>query len=458
MEDVTEPVSLDRARRRLRPGARRPADPQELVVATIAEHAEDLLRVARRYTGCAVDAEDAYQRALEVFVKRAHRLDPQSAYKWLFTVVKHEALAVREQRARLVGIEDEQALDRLEDGRHLQTVEERSEGFEDMLRAAEALRRCKPQEVTALVLKAQGLSYQEIADRQGWTYTKVNRCLTEGRRSFLRRYAGIEAGEECSRWAPVLSAMADGEATAAQLAEARPHLRNCPACRAMLGDLHRGTQRAAALMPAGLMLGGGGGVLAGLLGRAGEALASPVLKVQGALEAASASKVAAVAASAAAIAGGGVAVERQAGGDPARAADRPATVTAAQPPAAPGPGLGPVTVVAKEPGGAARRSARTSEARSPSSGRRPESERPDHKSSPEAAVAGGAEFAPEASSPFTGAPPAPPGASEPPADPSPAPPAQRAPATPSSVSPSDAGGARRQTPATGPDEFSLEGG
>jgi RNA polymerase sigma factor (sigma-70 family) len=174
MEDVTEPVSLDRARRRLRPGTRRSADPHDLVVQTIGEHAEALLRVARRHTGCAADAEDAYQRALEIFVKRAHRLDPATAYKWLFTVVRHEAMEVREQRARLVGVEDEQELDRLEDGRHLQTVEERSEGFEDMVRAAEAPGRCKPQEVTALVLKAQGLSYQEIAERQGWTYTKVS--------------------------------------------------------------------------------------------------------------------------------------------------------------------------------------------------------------------------------------------------------------------------------------------
>ena len=173
MDDLAPPVSLDRARRRLRPGTRRSTDPQDLVVATIGEHAEALLRVAQRHTGCAADAEDAYQRALEIFLKRAHRLDPQTAYKWLFTVVKHEALAVREQRARLVGMEDEQALERLEDGRHLQTVEERSEGFEEMLRAAEALKRCKSQEVTALVLKAQGLSYAEIAERQGWTYTKV---------------------------------------------------------------------------------------------------------------------------------------------------------------------------------------------------------------------------------------------------------------------------------------------
>ena len=31
------------------------------------------------------------------------------------------------------------------------------------------------------MLQAQGYSYAEICERCGWTYTKVNRCLAEGR-------------------------------------------------------------------------------------------------------------------------------------------------------------------------------------------------------------------------------------------------------------------------------------
>jgi hypothetical protein len=34
----------------------------------------------------------------------------------------------------------------------------------------------------------QGHSYQEICELTGWTYTKVNRCLTEGRKRFFDRY------------------------------------------------------------------------------------------------------------------------------------------------------------------------------------------------------------------------------------------------------------------------------
>jgi hypothetical protein len=81
---------------------------------------------------------------------------------------------------------------------------------------------------------AQGARALLRADLRGdgWTYTKVNRCLAEGRKSFLERYAGIESGQECERLAPALSAFVDGEADAAQAVALRAHLRQCLACRA----------------------------------------------------------------------------------------------------------------------------------------------------------------------------------------------------------------------------------
>jgi DNA-directed RNA polymerase specialized sigma24 family protein len=47
--------------------------------------------------------------------------------------------------------------------------------------AAQALGELKPQERRALLLQAQGYSYAEIRGLTGWTHTKVNRCLSEGR-------------------------------------------------------------------------------------------------------------------------------------------------------------------------------------------------------------------------------------------------------------------------------------
>jgi hypothetical protein len=145
-------------------------------------------------------------------------------------------------------------------------------------------------------------------------FTKVNRCITEGRRSFLARYARIEGGDECERWLPLLSAIVDGEATPEQLLEARPHLRNCGACRATVRELHATAAPLAALFPVAPVAVGdharerAAGVFVRLYeaiaGGIHERAASAALKIQAAAEAASTGKLAAIAASAAAIAGG----------------------------------------------------------------------------------------------------------------------------------------------------------
>ena len=43
------------------------------------------------------------------------------------------------------------------------------------------LAKLKPSERRALSLLALGYSYREICEQTGWSYTKVNRCLAEGR-------------------------------------------------------------------------------------------------------------------------------------------------------------------------------------------------------------------------------------------------------------------------------------
>jgi RNA polymerase sigma factor (sigma-70 family) len=298
-----------------RPVLRSRAQADELVLCVLREHAESLLRVARRHSLCSDDAQDAYQRAAEIFLRHARTLEAADAHKWVHTVVKHEAMRLRAQRTRSVGAEDVD-LDGRESGSS-PTPDEQVASFDLLTRSAEALQRLKPQELRALWLKAQGHSYQEIAELCDWSYTKVNRCITEGRRSFLDRYERIASGEECRRWAPVLSAMADGEASARDLAAVRPHLRHCPACRALLRDLGESSRRVAALLPAPVAAAAAdhAGLLArihdAIFGQLHERLALSATRLQGGAEAALPGKLAVVAASAAAI-GGGVAVERAA--------------------------------------------------------------------------------------------------------------------------------------------------
>ena len=227
------------------------AELDALVIDVVQQHAASLLRLARRHSLCADDAEDAYQRGLEIFIKHAPRLDPERAPSWLRTVVKHEAMAVRRTRQRDLA-SSEIDFDQIENDRGA-SPEERALGFEQVAQSAEVLQRLKPQEVRALWLRAQGNSYDEIQAETGWSRTKVNRCLYEGRRAFLSRYAGIESGEECKRWEPLLSALVDGEASTEQLVELRPHLRQCGPCRGVVREMHRTSAPLAAVFPVALL-------------------------------------------------------------------------------------------------------------------------------------------------------------------------------------------------------------
>ena len=132
------------------------------------------------------------------------------------------------------------------------------------------------------------------------------------------RLAGIEGGIECARFAPLLSALADGEASAEDLAALRPHMKSCLSCRAALREFRAAPARVAALVPPAALaaadLGSGGGSLRSLVesvvGAAQHKAAALGERAHAAAELATGQKLAAVAASAAALAGGGTAVER----------------------------------------------------------------------------------------------------------------------------------------------------
>jgi RNA polymerase sigma factor (sigma-70 family) len=215
-----------------RPDPRADARVSEL----IARHERSLMRVALHWSICRDDAQDAYQRALEIYVRRIDSLDPATELSWMRVVVKHEALAVRRQRGQALPVEEVDLESRAPEAQR--PLDDLLAGRERVQRSAEALSRLKPDEAKALMLKAQGLSYQEIGEALSWTYTKVNRCITEGRARFLKVYAEIEAGEECERFAPTLAALIAGTASADALLDLRPHIRNCAACRATVRELH----------------------------------------------------------------------------------------------------------------------------------------------------------------------------------------------------------------------------
>ncbi|HEY7630335.1 MAG TPA: sigma-70 family RNA polymerase sigma factor [Thermoleophilaceae bacterium] len=255
--------------------------------ALVERHSGQLIATARRYSLSAEDAEDAYQRGLEIMLTRAPSLQEDYLVPWLKTVVKHEAFSIRKQRQRAEIVADSEFVSGFVPAAH-----EQAERLERLRVGVEAMSRLKPQEVRCLLLRAEGFSYRQICDETGFTYTKVNRCITEGRRSFLERVAGIESGAECQRLAPLLSRLVDGEATPEDLTTLRPHLRTCLACRATLRDFRETPARVAAFAP---LL-----VTPGVLARALHRL-HHVLSWSGA------TKAATVVAVTAAVAGGGIA-------------------------------------------------------------------------------------------------------------------------------------------------------
>jgi RNA polymerase sigma factor (sigma-70 family) len=130
------------------------------------------MRVALHWSLCRDDALDAYQRALEIYLRRVDSLDPATETAWMKVVVKNEALAVRRARTQLVPVEEIDADGSVAESEQ-RPIDDLLAGRERVERSAEALRRIKPDEAKALILKAQGLSYAEIGEALGRTYTNV---------------------------------------------------------------------------------------------------------------------------------------------------------------------------------------------------------------------------------------------------------------------------------------------
>ena len=227
----------------------------------IETHDAVFRRTARRYSICADDAEDAYQRALEILLTKAPPIEGDALIRWMQTVTKREALAVRRQRERLLGSPRPPGQDDDADRDPLDFIASESPSPNDRLarrervaRSAEALRALKPQEVRALTLKAQGYSYAEIGEITGWSYTKINRCMAEGRKRFLQVFGDIERGRRCEELAEALSQFADGEGGNGSTDAIEFHLRSCAVCRAKLRAYRAVPGRVFDLLPAGPVL------------------------------------------------------------------------------------------------------------------------------------------------------------------------------------------------------------
>lgn len=156
--------------------------------ALVAAILPSLRRVARANTsGRDDDADEAVARTLLIVARRPdiQAQVPEKAARWAVTVVRHEAWRVARERRDVArhGVLDE---DIAAPGDAYDVVEERLDVFE-------GLGRLKRDEARALLARASGLTYHEIEQEFGWTYTKTNRSLTEGRAALRRTRTGARA-------------------------------------------------------------------------------------------------------------------------------------------------------------------------------------------------------------------------------------------------------------------------
>jgi RNA polymerase sigma factor (sigma-70 family) len=163
---------------------------RELAVGLYREHRGYLLRIARSNTESVAVAEEALQ---EAFVSFLRSFDPGRGappIAWLILTLKRECRRrqAREKWDRRAGQERERDED--VPGFVLDAIPSRATGPEERIaerdHAQRRLAHLKPDERTGLGLQAAGFSYRDIAARRGWTYTKVNRCVTEGRAALRR--------------------------------------------------------------------------------------------------------------------------------------------------------------------------------------------------------------------------------------------------------------------------------
>jgi RNA polymerase sigma factor (sigma-70 family) len=156
-------------------------------------HRSHLLGIARRNSATNEDAEEALHDAFILFIDHYDPSEGSPPLAWLTLTLKRRCWAIY-KRQRRAGSYQPQPTDHPVAPSPLEAradparpPDELAEVAESVERVREAFAQLKPQERTALALLALGYTYREICGITGWTYTKVNRCIAEGRVELRRQ-------------------------------------------------------------------------------------------------------------------------------------------------------------------------------------------------------------------------------------------------------------------------------
>ncbi len=152
-----------------------------------------LLAIARRNAVDEADAEEALQETFTSFLRRFDPTGEGPALAWITLALKRQCWRQRRDARldRWLGQETQGGEEF--GGFVLERLPSRAPSLEESLierdEARRRLGRLKPDERLAVLLRGAGFSYREIGEARGWTYTKTNRCVSEGRATLRKGVA-----------------------------------------------------------------------------------------------------------------------------------------------------------------------------------------------------------------------------------------------------------------------------
>ena len=149
------------------------------------QYHESLVRMLYRRTG---DRERAEEIAQETFA-RAVVAPPRNPRPWLFAVALN---LVREEGRKAVRQERRLVLYKAEQPEAAESVDESLDRSENVTRVRAALDSLSARDREALLLKAEGFSYDEIAATLGLARGAIGTTLSRARRKLVEAY---RAGE-----------------------------------------------------------------------------------------------------------------------------------------------------------------------------------------------------------------------------------------------------------------------
>ena len=236
--DVTQPTSEERRQ----------------AVCMAMAWAPGLIRFAARYTHSIEDAEDAYQRGMEVALTSAPVTDPDQLITWLHTIIRREAAVIartrrREEPTRWEEL-DETITARAEQPASPDAVVEWRERYRGLQDAWSGLTDAQK---VCVMLRSTGVTRPEIQLITGFSERKVHREIAEGRARLTEWEVRMATGEECVLIFPLIDSVIDGSAGRRDRRVLSRHVGHCPACRASFRGRRDQLRLLGSLVPTALL-------------------------------------------------------------------------------------------------------------------------------------------------------------------------------------------------------------